>query len=177
MASYTIYEKPGLSLEDTIESAVVIKNEYSTLAFVLPVVWMVFKRQWWVLLGYCLFMIPLWSLNDILPTWGEMLITLIISLWVSVEAPSFIGWSLERRGFVEVATLFAEDQDHCERRYVAARLEAAKNRVETRKAPATGTQPVQQGGSDSIKTGLRDSALRESVIGLFPAPEASREFK
>ena len=178
MASYTIYEKPGLSLEQTIESAVLVKNHYSTLAFFLPVVWMLIKRLWWVLLGYCLFMIPLWSLYGVLPLWSEMLISLIISVWVSVEAPNLVGWTLERRGYTEVVTLFAEDGDHCERRYVDFKLQAAET---TKTEEPASKQNAQRMHEKGLKRLMALEPIKRKtdgpVIGLFPTPDSSQETK
>ena len=179
MASYTIYEKPGLSLEKTVESAVILQNHYSTLAFFLPALWMLIKRLWWVLLGYCLFMLPLWSLYDTLPLWSEMLISLIISVWISVEAPNLIGWQLERKGYQEVVTLYAEDREHCEQRYVAFRVHAAEMASSTEKTTSTFTQASLSVNDKGLKrfatsepTGKKTNG---PVIGLFPTPNSSQE--
>ncbi|SFO37379.1 Protein of unknown function [Cohaesibacter marisflavi] len=179
MASYTIYEKPGFSLDQTVESAVILKNHYSALAFFLPVLWMLFKRLWWVLLGYCLFMIPLWSLYDTLPLWSEMLISLIISVWISVEAPNLIGWQLERKGYQEVVTLYAEDQEHCEQRYIAFRLEAA-DRADKKETPTytQASRSVNDKGLKRFATAEPTGKISNGpVLGLFPTPNSSQETK
>nr|WP_321461672.1 DUF2628 domain-containing protein [uncultured Cohaesibacter sp.] len=178
MASYTIYEKPGLSLEETIESAVMVRNHYSTLAFFLPALWMIFKRLWWVLLGYCLFMIPLWSLYGTLPLWSEMLISLFISALISVEAPTLIGWQLERKGYLEVVTLYAEDLDHCEHRYIAFKLDAA-DKGETIKPASRNRDGLahQKGLKRFAAAELTDRKSPGPVLGLFPTPDPSQETK
>ncbi|PLW76240.1 DUF2628 domain-containing protein [Cohaesibacter celericrescens] len=170
MPSYTIYEKPDLPLEEAIDSAILVKNHYSMLAFFLPLVWMLVKRLWWVLLIYVLLLIPLFALESILPVWSGMLMTLLVSLWLCLEAPNLIGWSLKRKGYIEVASLFAEDRDHCERRYVQAKVTAgdavpkSKSMVST---PSTGNSPI------NTKDRLRESAPKGPIIGLFPAPGQS----
>ena len=172
MASYTIYEKPGLSAEEAISSAILVKNRYSMLAFFFPLIWLLIKRLWWILLVYLIVMVPVVALDAFLPTWSGMLVTLLIGLWFSVEAPNLVGWSLERKGYVEVATLFAEDTDHCERRYAQARMAMAAQKsqaghrpIETRPMTARSDQVSRHHGSDA------------PVIGLFPAPDTSRENK
>ncbi len=179
MASYTIYEKPGLSLDKTIESAVIVKNHYSALAFFLPVIWMLVRRLWWVLFSYVLFMLPIWSLYGYLPLWSEMLISLLTSAWISAEAPSLIGWQLERKGYVEVVTLFAESRDHCELRYVDFRLNAAKQATPaTTGLTTTGKPPLaQRKYSPFFKAKPTDRMESGPVIGLFPTPDPSQETK
>ena len=109
MPSYIIYEKPGLPVEEAIESAVFVKDHYSMLAFFLPLVWIVIRRLWWVLLGYLLLLVPLYLVDTHLPVWAGMLLTLLIGLWFALEAPSLISWSLKRKGYVELGSLYAEN--------------------------------------------------------------------
>ena len=172
MPSYTIYEKPGLPVEDAIDSAVLVKNHYSMLAFFLPFVWILVKRLWWVLLIYSILFVALLALESILPVWSGMLLTLLVSLWLCLEAPNLIGWSLQRKGYVEVASLFAEDRDHCEQRYVQARVNTRMSASETISTKATG--PVATSPLDR-KDRLRESAQKDPIIGLFPAPDRSQE--
>lgn len=174
MPSYTIYEKPGLPVDEAIESAVLVKNHFSVLAFILPALWMLVKRLWWVLLIYIVVLIPVSLVEVMLPVWASMLLTLLMSLWISLEAPNLIGWSLRRKGYVEVASLYAEDRDHCEHRYIEARLSAAN----ATKTPEKQSFPLQ----NSLKSGyvatndiMRETGTKEPIIGLFPAPDRSRE--
>nr|WP_321455183.1 DUF2628 domain-containing protein [uncultured Cohaesibacter sp.] len=182
MASYTIYEKPGLSLNQATESAVIVKNQYSVLAFFLPALWMVFKRLWWVLLGYILFMIPLWSLYGILPLWSEMLISLLISVWISVEAPNLIGWHLERKGYEEAVTLFAEDKNHCEYRYIEAKLARAdadgeSPSVSSHKEPSDRLFDRKGKSRFFAPSKPSERSVNGPVIGLFPTPNSPQETK
>ena len=173
MPSYTIYEKPGLPAEDAIDSAVLVKNHYSMLAFFLPFVWMLFKRLWWVLLAYVILLVPISLLEQALPVWSGMVMTLLISLYVALEAPTLIGWSLERKGYVEVGSVLAEDRDHCERRYVEARLAASLA------APLTVTMRPERPAPQSRKfvsvANQGRDPNRDSIIGLFPAPGQPQE--
>jgi len=182
MPSYTIYEKPGLPPHEAIDSAILIKDHYSIFAFMLPAVWMLVKRLWWILLIYILILIPVSALETMLPIWASMLITLLMSLWISLEAPNLIGWSLRNKGYVEVASLYAEDLEHCEHRYVTARLadaeRGAKQTPSARSADASGSKPLpnqSKSGYVALKDRMRDTGTSEPIIGLFPAPDRSRE--
>ena len=114
-------KKPGLSVDQAIDSAVMVKQHHSMLAFFFPFIFMIVKRLWIVLFAYLIISSFVVMLESMLPIWAGMLITLMLSLWISVEAPNLIGWTLQRNGYVEVGSLFAENSDHCERRYVEAR--------------------------------------------------------
>ena len=182
MPSYTIYEKPGLPPQEAIDSAVLIKDHYSIFAFMLPAVWMLVQRLWWILLVYIIILIPVAALESMLPVWAGMLITLLMNLWISLEAPNMIGWSLRNKGYVEVASLYAEDMQHCEHRYVAARLanaeDAPLSALKTASGPLNGPKPLpnqSKSGYVALKDKMRDTGTSEPIIGLFPTPNRSRE--
>ena len=174
MPSYTIYEKPGLSFEEAIDSAILVKDHYSILAFVVPALWMLMKRLWWVLLFYMLVLIPVAILESIMPVWAGMLVTLLMSFWISLEAPNLIGWSLRQKGYVEVAQLFAEDRDHCERRYVEARLAAQKSTTDAA-SQSFSLPKTDKSGYVASNNRQRDIGTNQPILGLFPAPDRSRE--
>ncbi|SNY90504.1 Protein of unknown function [Cohaesibacter sp. ES.047] len=173
MPSYTIYEKPGLPVEQAIDSAVMVKQQHSMLAFFLPVVWILVKRLWIVLFAYLIISSAAVTLETILPIWASMLVTLLMSLWISVEAPNLIGWTLQRNGYVEVGSLFAEDRDHCERRYVEARSKDPRSGG----LPPEATPPARSSASrtSTALSGLGRSVAAEPVLGLFPSPAPSEE--
>ena len=174
MPAYSIYEKPGLPIEETIDSAVIVKDHYSMLAFIFPVLWIIIQRLWRLLAAYLLLLTPFIALDSVLPVWSGMLTTLLISLWLSLEAPNLIGWNLKRKGYVDVLSLYAEDRQHCELRYVNARLDAAKQATQN----TVSAYPV-AGKQAPIKTQdrFRASDQKKSIIGLFPAPEQAQEIK
>ncbi|WP_319533352.1 DUF2628 domain-containing protein [uncultured Cohaesibacter sp.] len=174
MPSYTIYEKPGLSVDQAIDSAVMVKQQHSMLAFFFPFLFMLVKRLWIVLFAYLIISSVVVTLESMLPIWAGMLITLMLSLWISVEAPNLIGWTLQRNGYVEVGSLFAENSEHCEQRYVEARckdnrlggLISPVGRTGSRVTPALKPAPM---------AGFGHAAAAEPVIGLFPTPNTLEE--
>lgn len=169
MPSYTIFEKPDLSVEDSIESAVLVKNKFSYLAFLLPIVWMLVKRLWWVLLGYGLLMVALSALDSMIPLWASILVSGLVAFLVAIEAPSLQAWSLQRKGYREIMTLYAEDRDHCEARYITARLEGVyEGQAQPPTRPAAGQ--TRQTPRATAMPG-DDRLTNPPVIGLFPKSE------
>lgn len=162
MPSYSIYEKPDLPLDQTIESAILVKNKFSLFAFLLPIVWMLVKRLWWVLLGYVIVLVPISLLQEQLPLWSSLLLTFLISLLMGLEASNLIGWSLERKGYQLATSLYAEDRDHAEMLYAEARLSAFEQEppVPTSAPPAS-----------SKLQHTPDNNQLPPVIGLFPNSE------
>ena len=165
MPAYVIYEKPGLSLEETIASAVLVKDKFSWPAFLLPILWMLFKKLWWVLPVY-LFVLFAMSLSDLyLPLWASMLTSFFVALLIGLEAPNLVGWSLERKGYREVLTLYAENKDHCEALYIRERTRLAEN-GQWPSAPGESVSP-----SPKLTKRGGPPPSNQPVIGLFPNSE------
>ena len=183
MPSFTIFEKPDLPLEESAENAVIVKNGFSYWAFFLPLPWLLVKRLWWVLLGYIAIIVVFSTLDSLLPFWASLLLSLVFAFLFATEAPNLVGWSLERKGYREVVTLFAEDREHCEERYVKARVEMAET-AEDRKiganlAARSATSPnLMSHNNDTETKRVEHHALKpisgsqdQPVLGLFPAPK------
>ena len=176
MSAYTIYEKPGLPLDETINCAVLVKEHFSLFAFLVPPLWMLVRRQWWPLLAYLLLLVPISMLNGILPEWSNFLMAMLISLWFGLEASSLIGWTLRRKGYIEAGSLYAENQDHCEHRYAQARL--AQQRQNRGQRQETRKMREQMPRRDIMTREPSDHGDQtSSIIGLFPDPEPSQESK
>ncbi len=169
MPSYTIFEKRDLSLQDSIESAVLVKNKFSYLAFLLPIVWILVKRLWWLLLGYGVVMVALSALDLIIPFWASMLVSVFVAFLIAIEAPNLQAWSLRQKGYREVMTLYAEDRDHCEARYITVRLEQYDSDLDD---PTSGpASPSKKTMSKLATRSMDDPQTNPPVIGLFPKSE------
>ena len=175
MPSYSIYEKPGLTAKQAIENAVLVKNQFSYLAFLLPIVWFLVKRLWIPLFAYCALLIPIAYIDASLPPLASALFTLLVALLIGLEAADLQGWMLEKKGYQHRYTLFAEDRDHCEERYIRARLEetdlsAASGHMHLKVPPRSG--PNNLTGGPTGPTGLNTSKTNpQPVLGLFPDAE------
>lgn len=167
MPSYTIFEKADLPAMEAIESIELVKNEFSWLAFLLPIVWIFIKRLWWVLLAYLVLMAGFSMLELYLPVWSSMLASAIIAFLIALEAPTLQSWSLRQKGYREVTTLYAEDKEHCETRYIEERVRVLgkgdASRPHGYKLPALSQSEKQKLSGTSSAT--------PPVIGLFPSSE------
>jgi len=87
-------------------------------------------------------------------------ISLLISLWVGLEAATLRRFTLRRRGWRDVGVISGEDREAAERRFFDAWL--------------------QQGAQNPAQPVISPQALNSSrpvtsgVVGLFPEPGATR---
>lgn len=167
MPSYTIFEKADVAPDEAIESLELVKNQFSWFAFLLPIVWILVKRLWWVLLAYLILMAGFSLLELYLPWWSSLLASGMIAFLIALEAPSLQSWSLRQKGYREIATIYAEDKEHCEARYIRERVRRLEDEnaihLHDHKAPSLSQSANQKLSSASPTT--------PSVIGLFPNSE------
>jgi hypothetical protein len=164
MAVYTVLEPPssGDDLRDA-ERVAFVRDGFSWLAFLFPLVWLLWHRMWLVLV--------LWIAVVVLVEWGASLLgapaplvaALAIAAVVGFEANDLRRWTLERRGWRCAGVVVGSDRSTCERRFFAGRDGGG----ELMSAPPASA--VRRAYVSSLSEG--DDA---HVLGLFPSPERSR---
>ncbi|MCV6546739.1 MAG: DUF2628 domain-containing protein [Cohaesibacter sp.] len=173
MPAFIIYEKPNQSFDDTIKDAVMVEHRFSYMIFLLPALWMLLKRLWLPLIAYILLSVALAMLDGMIPFWVSMLVSLIIALWISVEAPNLMDWALKRRGYREVGLIYADNKEHCEARYIHAKFANAQRDVDPSRPDQTSAHAKIQSAQTKSANNLpvHKDQDQQSVIGLFPTSE------
>jgi hypothetical protein len=144
-----------------IDRAVLVRDGFHWLAFLVPVLWLLFNRLWLALAVYILVAVGLGALGQAgLPGPAVTLAGLLMMLFVGIAAPDLKGWGLERRGLRLADLVSASDGAEAETRF-AARWIAHVSRP-----PASRTAPHSQAP--------HAPAGAEPVLGLFPDGGATR---
>lgn len=162
MKSYLLYAPQNAAPGDqkALESVVVLKDAFAWLAFLAPVLWFLYFRNWLAAFGATIVLVGVLVLARILAMAPDdlLLVLLALRLFVGLEANAIRGWTLRRRGLRLVDAIVAGTQDEAEciliRRWLA-------NEV--------GQDVV--GHPAQIKP-VRNTAV--GVVGLFPEPEGGR---
>lgn len=100
------------------EKTVFIKDGFSVLALVLPVVWLLINRLWFEAFSVLALIILLGFAGTLLeaPNMGSLL-SLLLSLFVALEGSNWKITKLRRKGYRESATIDAPNLDEAEIRY------------------------------------------------------------
>ncbi len=167
MSVYTVHQPP-LGAADAAGDPyrfVFVREGFSWWAFLLTPLWMLRHRLWLALAIYLLISAPL---DVALRALGASVFTivivgLLISLLVGLEAGTLRRFKLSRRNWRNVGVVTGDDLEDAERRFfdVWIRQSPAARAAATspKSAPAAAAvPPVEQSG----------------VIGLFPEPGAHR---
>ncbi len=154
MALYSVYVRPPSSVREARnhEKIRLIKPGFSWLAFLFPVIWLLFNRVWrWFLVILAIEIALAVGIAQFgLPDWSLLLAGLVVMLFVGISGRDWLGAALERRGFKMMANVGGEDEDEA----YAAYVRRPKPRGST-VAEAKTVHPSEKG----------------AVIGLFPNPE------
>ena len=152
MALYSVYIRQNT---DPLahEKVRLIKSGFSWLAFLFPIVWLLYHRVWrWFLVILALEI----GLAAIVQQFGLpeptlLLCGIAVMLYVGISARDWLGAALERRGFMMMANVGGEDEDEAYAAYV--------RRPKPRNSTVAEAKPA-------------NPAISGAVLGLFPDPEA-----
>jgi len=121
MRSYTVYRRvrsigdPEAEARDTE----FVREGFSWIAFVVPVLWLLYFRLWLVLLGFLVLAVALTAGLAALgaETWVRFAVQIALALMVGAEAHNLRRWTLARHGYEFVGVVLGRDQMEAETRY------------------------------------------------------------
>src|SRR5271170_6586621 len=166
MPVYTVHEPPVRTpgaLADPARFAFV-RDGFYWWAFLLTPLWMLWRRLWLVLLSYVAITV---GLDAALAALGAssavlVLVGIVISMLVGLEASTLLRFTLRRRGWKNVGIVSGEDREYAERRFFDAWIRDAASRPNA-PSPATPPPPRPPQGAPQDKP-----FGTSGVIGLFP---------
>lgn len=114
---YNIYEKPEAT--DPADRMVYVREGFNLWAFIFDAVWLIYRRQWWVLLAYMVLAIAMAMLLHFTHASEGMtlVVQLAIKTFLGFHANDLQGWTLKRRGYRMAGVLVAESDMRVQHRY------------------------------------------------------------
>ncbi|MEL6288352.1 MAG: DUF2628 domain-containing protein [Pseudomonadota bacterium] len=118
MAVWTVHAKDGVVIDGT-EDVRFLKDGFSVAALIFGALWFIWHRMWIVLVGYLVVVGLLGALaaSGLLAPFGVMLLQSLLAATVGLHATALRRWSMELRGFTEVAVVHADDAEAAEVRF------------------------------------------------------------
>lgn len=154
MKTFTVHARPDHASPDEAEAPVLVKEGFSWLALLFPLLWLLFNRMWLVLLGWLAVGVAIAAVGTIWPATegATTILAFVFAVWFAFEANGFRRWSLTRKGLPVVDVVAGRDRWEAERGYyLRAEMGAA--------APSYAPRPAAAGSS---------RATGPVVGGLFP---------
>ncbi len=121
MKIYTVHHRSEAagSLTGLTEDAIFVKEGFCWPAFFVPVIWLIYKRMWWVLVGLLAIEAALTAFIAVagLGDGSAIAMSLAINLIMGFEGNDLYRWSLARRRYKLAAIVVGAGQEEAEHRY------------------------------------------------------------
>jgi Protein of unknown function (DUF2628) len=161
MPVYTVYEPPRRSGDALAHTSrfKFVRDGFHWTAFLFTPFWLLRHRLWLELVFIVVIVIGLWAGLQRLGG-GEgfgLLSTLLVQLFVGMEAASLRRWKLARRGYRNLGIVIGDDRESAERRFFDNWITD-----QTPAAPAAASMPPRVNPT---------APTAPEVVGLFPQPD------
>ena len=165
MPVYTVHEPPRRSGDALAHTSrfTFVRDGFHWTAFLFTPFWLLRHRLWLELVFVIVIIVGLWASLQRLGG-GEgfgLLSSLLVQLFVGMEASSLRRWKLARRGYRNLGIVIGDDRESAERRFFDSYI-AHEASVEPAVAPTVAPIPP------------RANPTAPEVVGLFPQPDGRR---
>lgn len=120
MKTFSVFEPPvlpGSPVEDA-QSLVFVRHGWSLAALLIPMVWMLARRLWWVLLAYLILIIAIQVLSYAITPVITAGLSVALALAVMIEAGQLRLESMAAKGYREIAVIDAKNQRDAEHEFL-----------------------------------------------------------
>ncbi len=160
MAIYVVMEPPAANAAEAAERAVLVRDGFAFLAFLVPPLWLLWHRLWIEAAFAFIASVGLTALGE---TAGfgftGAALSLLVSIFVGLEGPALRVNALRRRGWREWGAVEASGMAEAEIRYLAD------------EAPEEVMEPVAPHSTSPTQPRLSPSGLAAGpALGLFDYP-------
>jgi hypothetical protein len=174
MPIYTVHEPPAKRKPHRRgpESFLFVRDGFYFWAFLLPPLWMLWRRLWLVLLGWFVVSVAMGAAMHFAEVSASVrfLAQGLLSLLIGLEAGSLWRWTLRRRNWRELATVSAENLEAAERRFFDLWI---GDDGPVRSGVITPSPYGRPSAAPFTAAPIRPSGSPD-VVGLFPEPGAGR---
>jgi hypothetical protein len=121
MASYVVMEPPGVGEREPSDGALFIRDGFSIVAFLVPPLWLLWRRLWIeAALAFALG-IGVAALGEAAGLgFTASVLSLLVSIYVGLEGAALRLAALRRRGWTDRAYIAARNRNEAEIRYFSA---------------------------------------------------------
>jgi hypothetical protein len=168
MAIYTVLTPRGAETPDPL-SVVFVKEGFAWPALFFSVLWLIFRRRWFVLIAYLVIGGAVGAVAAAISPSFVVVVLILFQFLFALEANELRRWTLAHHGYEFAGVVEGRGLEEAEIRFFATRTvpsaPAAEPSPPPPPAPVPPAPPPPQGA-------ILPSAEAGDVVGLFPAPGA-----
>jgi hypothetical protein len=176
MPVYTVHapRSAGPAAVAATDKFVFVRDGFYVWAFLAGLVWLIWHRLWWALLGYVAISIVGEVVLSALHVGSgtRLLVMVLFALLMGLEGGSLRRWTFSRGSWRQIDVVVADDADSAERRFFD-RFTGRRSFVNDPSAIDRGAPPPTR-NIPGQPFSRPPSGAHEAIIGLFPQPGASR---
>jgi hypothetical protein len=136
MPRFCVLEPPDEG-DTPVENALVIKDGFSVVAFLVPLLWFLWHRMW-LEAAIVLAISAVLGATAMTPSLQATPVAgLLVSLFAGMEARNLLVEARRRRGWRDWGVIVAPNRDEAEIRYIAEAYKGTKRNRETKNSPAS----------------------------------------
>ena len=161
MAAYRVFEFPNAMPEQVQDGRNVelIRDGFSFLAVLFPVVWLLWNRVWFGFAIYVVFILVFILASELINPLIGVLLNSLLGFYLGFEGTNWRAKKYLGNGWQEVDVVLASNYEEAEMRAFANRSDSI---------PQKQVDPVVAKRTPQVMK--RPSAKTKSVIGSFPSP-------
>lgn len=141
MASYLVLEPPR-DAPERVEKAVMIRDGFTLLAFIFPLIWFLWYRMWPESLAFLAVALAIGAVGELSGLSAVVpALSLLVAVLIGLEAQALRAASLRRKGWTEWGVVEGASYDEAEERYAAAAEPAESAALPPAIPPAVSAAP------------------------------------
>lgn len=168
MKTYSVFEptvRPGSPVEDA-QSLVFVRHGWSLAALFVPMVWMLMRRLWWVLLTYVVLIIAIQVLSYAISPVYTAGLSVALALVIMIEAGQLRLESMAAKGYREIAVINAKNQADAEHQFFTHWLNNPSGTVPARAPEPPAGSHTQPKPTSAV---LRPSSAKPPALPGLPS--------
>ncbi|WP_102868143.1 DUF2628 domain-containing protein [Pseudovibrio exalbescens] len=161
MATFIVMAPPEVTADTLTEASArritFVRDGLSWGALLIPLIWMLYRRMWWVFLAYLVVVTVLQLTVGQLPGSMSVPLYLAFAILFALEGNSLRQWSLERKGWQMLGIISADNRAEAEIRFFDKWLSPRERPTSQGDEPATAT---------NRKSPITPRFGEQSIVGL-----------
>ena len=121
MKAFTVHMPPDFTGDAAAERAAFVKDGFCWPALFIPLLWLLWRRLWLVLVAYLVAVTAIGAVQVIAGEGAATLILIAFAFYFAAEANNARRWSLRRRRWTPAGEAFGHDRDEAEIGYFTGR--------------------------------------------------------